>query len=88
MLTLIQEEADSFAKRADMYYTKRPELINLIEQFYRAHRSLAERYDHLKGETKHNAHKAVKFQDALSCDGFLGSPFAKDLANERVVQTY
>jgi hypothetical protein len=90
MLSLIQEEADSFAKRADMYYTRRPELINLIEQFYRAHRSLAERYDHLKGETKQNAQKAVKFQfqDALSYDGFLETPFAKDqiVANESVNQ--
>lgn len=86
MLNLVQEEADSFAKRADLYYTKRPELINLIEQFYRAHRSLAERYDHLKGETKQSSRKAVQLQDAMSSDGFLELPFVKDLilANESV----
>ncbi|KAK4408005.1 protein NETWORKED 3A [Sesamum angolense] len=45
MLKLIEEDADSFAKRAEMYYKKRPELISMVEDFYRTHRSLAERYD-------------------------------------------
>ncbi|XP_072958868.1 protein NETWORKED 3C-like [Typha angustifolia] len=48
MLKLIEEDADSFAQRAEMYYKKRPLLINLIGDFYRDHRSLAEQYDHLK----------------------------------------
>ena len=46
MLKLIEEDADSFAKRAEMYYQKRPELVSLVEEFYRAYRSLAEPYDH------------------------------------------
>lgn len=50
MLKLIEEDADSFSQRAEMYYKKRPELINMVEDFYRAHRSLAERYDQLKLE--------------------------------------
>lgn len=50
MLKLIEEDADSFAQRAEMYYKKRPELVNMVEDFYRAHRSLAERYDQLKLE--------------------------------------
>ncbi|KAJ8427187.1 hypothetical protein Cgig2_012855 [Carnegiea gigantea] len=45
MLKLIEEDADSFAQRAEMYYKKRPELISMVEDFYRAYRSLAERYD-------------------------------------------
>nr|XP_043637779.1 protein NETWORKED 3A-like [Erigeron canadensis] len=45
MLKLIEDDADSFAKRAEMYYKKRPELISIIEDFYRTHRSLALRYD-------------------------------------------
>ncbi|KAK4747255.1 hypothetical protein SAY87_026292 [Trapa incisa] len=45
MLALIEEDADSFAKRAEMYYKKRPELMGMVQDFYRAHRSLAERYD-------------------------------------------
>ncbi|KAL3517950.1 hypothetical protein ACH5RR_020539 [Cinchona calisaya] len=52
MLKLIEEDADSFAKKAEMYYQKRPELINLVEEFYRMYRSLAERYDHVTGELR------------------------------------
>lgn len=48
MLNLIEEDADSFAKRAEMYYKRRPQLVDMIEDFYRAHRSLAEQYDQLK----------------------------------------
>ncbi|XP_051118828.1 protein NETWORKED 3A-like [Andrographis paniculata] len=50
MLNIIHEDADSFAKRAEMYYKKRPELISLVEEFYRSYRSLAERYDRVKSE--------------------------------------
>lgn len=49
MIKLIEEDADSFAKRAEMYYKKRPELMKLVEEFYRAYRALAERYDHATG---------------------------------------
>ncbi|XP_027352835.1 protein NETWORKED 3A-like [Abrus precatorius] len=48
MLKLIEEDADSFAQRAEMYYKKRPELVSMVEDFYRTHRSLAERYDQVK----------------------------------------
>ncbi|XP_050203808.1 protein NETWORKED 3C-like [Mercurialis annua] len=51
MLKLIEQDADSFAQRAEMFYKKRPELINLVEDFYRTHRSLAERYDQLKSDS-------------------------------------
>ncbi|KAF3544391.1 hypothetical protein DY000_02001605 [Brassica cretica] len=44
------ENADSFAKKAQMYYQKRPELIHLVEEFYRMYRALAERYDQASGE--------------------------------------
>ncbi|KAI3979064.1 hypothetical protein MKX01_016239 [Papaver californicum] len=52
MLKLIEEDADSFAQRAEMYYKKRAELINMVEDFYKTHRSLAERFDLLKSEPK------------------------------------
>lgn len=45
MLKLIEEDADSFAKRAEMYYKKRPELITILEDIYRSHRALALQYD-------------------------------------------
>ncbi|KAE9598882.1 hypothetical protein Lal_00022489 [Lupinus albus] len=55
MLKLIEEDGDSFAKKAEMYYQKRPELISLVEDFYRGYRSLAERYDHVtSGEGSKN----------------------------------
>ncbi|GAB4844188.1 hypothetical protein Ancab_037554 [Ancistrocladus abbreviatus] len=47
MLKIIDQEGDSFAKRAEMYYKKRPELINFVEETYRAYRALAERFDHI-----------------------------------------
>ncbi|PIA61673.1 hypothetical protein AQUCO_00300894v1 [Aquilegia coerulea] len=52
MLKLIEADADSFAQRAEMYYKKRPALVNMVEDFYRAHRSLAERFDMLKAEPR------------------------------------
>ncbi|KAF5937301.1 hypothetical protein HYC85_024807 [Camellia sinensis] len=51
MLRIIEEDAESFAQRAEMYYTKRPELIGMVEDLYRANRSLAERYDQVKSDT-------------------------------------
>ncbi|MCO5561416.1 hypothetical protein L7F22_015037 [Adiantum nelumboides] len=68
MLRLIEEDADSFAQRAEMYYQKRPELVNLVEEFYRAYRSLAERYDHLTGEIRQNVPRALQVQYGLSCE--------------------
>ncbi|KAG9456716.1 hypothetical protein H6P81_001224 [Aristolochia fimbriata] len=58
ILKLIEEDADSFARRAEMYYRKRPELINFVEETYRAYRALAERYDHISGELQ-NANNAI-----------------------------
>ncbi|KAK1404170.1 NAB domain-containing protein [Heracleum sosnowskyi] len=46
-LSLVQEDGDSFAKRAEMYYKNRPELINFIEEAFRSFRAVAERYDSL-----------------------------------------
>nr|DAD33459.1 TPA_asm: hypothetical protein HUJ06_012310 [Nelumbo nucifera] len=51
MLKLIEEDADSFAESAEMYCKKRPELVNMVEGLYRAHRSLAEQFDKLKLES-------------------------------------
>ncbi|EPS71869.1 hypothetical protein M569_02892, partial [Genlisea aurea] len=58
MIKLIEEDADSFARRAEMYYKKRPELMKLVEEFYRAYRALAERYNHATGELRH-AHRTL-----------------------------
>ncbi|KAK3030748.1 hypothetical protein RJ639_036552 [Escallonia herrerae] len=47
ILKIIDEDGDSFAVRAEMYYRKRPEIINFVEDCFRGYRALAERYDHL-----------------------------------------
>lgn len=76
MIKLIEEDADSFAKRAEMYYKKRPELMKLVEEFYRAYRALAERYDHATGVIRH-AHRtmaeAFPNQVSLMLDDSLGN---------------
>ncbi|KAL6978560.1 hypothetical protein U1Q18_020228 [Sarracenia purpurea var. burkii] len=59
MIKLIEEDADSFARRAEMYYKKRPELMKLVEEFYRAYRALAERYDHATGALR-QAHRTME----------------------------
>ncbi|KAL0700592.1 hypothetical protein Bca4012_056714 [Brassica carinata] len=53
MIKVIEEDADSFARRAEMYYKKRPELMKLVEEFYRAYRALAERYENATGVIRH-----------------------------------
>ncbi|XP_043718067.1 protein NETWORKED 1D-like [Telopea speciosissima] len=58
MIKLIEEDADSFKGRVEMYYRKRPELMKMIEEFYRAYRALAERYDHATGALR-QAHRTM-----------------------------
>ncbi|KAG6512061.1 protein NETWORKED 1D-like [Zingiber officinale] len=79
MIGLIEEDADSFAQRAEMYYKKRPELINLVEEFYRAYRALAERYDHATGALC-RAHQTIvkafpnQIPDEISVESLYESP--------------
>ncbi|MED6132072.1 hypothetical protein PIB30_015861 [Stylosanthes scabra] len=58
VLKLLQEEGDSFGKRAEMYYKRRPELISFVEECFRAYRSLADRYDHLSRDLQ-NANNTI-----------------------------
>ncbi|TVU37082.1 hypothetical protein EJB05_10373 [Eragrostis curvula] len=58
MLKLLGEEADTFGKRAEMYYRTRPEVISHVEQVYRAYRALVERYDHMSKEL-HKANHTI-----------------------------
>ncbi|CAL9133103.1 unnamed protein product [Musa textilis] len=58
MLKLIETNADSFAKRAELYFKRRPELISFVEDAYKAYRSLADRYDHISGEL-HKANHTI-----------------------------
>ncbi|KAJ4902787.1 Protein NETWORKED 2D [Raphanus sativus] len=66
VLTLLQEDGDSFAKRAEMYYKKRPELITFVEETFRAYRALAERYDKISTELQNaNTTIASAFPDQV-----------------------
>lgn len=50
MLSIIEEDGDSFAKRAEMYYMRRPQLIKVVEDLHKSYRSLAEKYDQLRSD--------------------------------------
>lgn len=87
MLKLVEEDGDSFAKKADMYYQKRPELIAHVEEFYRLYRSLAERYDHVTGELRKNV--TSDLQSMSSCISDIGSELpsawsSPDLQSQRL----
>ncbi|XWS41656.1 hypothetical protein CRYUN_Cryun17cG0101000 [Craigia yunnanensis] len=79
VIKLIEEDGDSFAKRAEMYYKKRPELIHFVEESYRAYRALAERYDHISTELQ-NANNTIasvfpeQVQFAMDDEDEYGSP--------------
>ncbi|XP_010518512.1 PREDICTED: protein NETWORKED 3C-like [Camelina sativa] len=67
MLMLIEGNADdSFAQRAETYYKKRPELITFVQDFYRAHRSLAERFDHLLRSSSSSSSSDYASRSSLS----------------------
>lgn len=85
MLKLIEGDADSFAQRAEMFYKKRPELVSMVEDFYRKHRLLAERFDQVRPESgirlltpsaslKHSQpEKLVSFDDDRGYDSYSES---------------
>ncbi|XP_057423378.1 protein NETWORKED 3A-like isoform X2 [Lotus japonicus] len=90
MLKLIEEDADSFSQRAEMYYKKRPELLRMVEDFYRSHCSLAERYDQVKPDpgtrlmktrvspfSSPKCHQSEKFK-SFSDDGYSESCGAEE----------
>ncbi|XP_048137249.1 protein NETWORKED 4A-like isoform X2 [Rhodamnia argentea] len=77
MLKLLEEDGDSFAKKAEMYYKRRPDLISHVEEFYRMYRSLAERYDHLTGELRKNIPSDLQSQGSGISD--IGSELPSSL---------
>ncbi|CAH8386361.1 unnamed protein product [Eruca vesicaria subsp. sativa] len=64
MVKLIEEDADSFAKKAEMYYQKRPELITLVDEFHRMYRSLAERYENITGDLRKTSPPELQSQSS------------------------
>ncbi|MCL7049419.1 hypothetical protein MKW94_017033 [Papaver nudicaule] len=47
---IMQDEGDTFAQRAERYYKNRTQLVNMMEEFHRSYRCLAERYNQLRLE--------------------------------------
>lgn len=74
MLQLIEEEGDSFAKKAEMYYRRRPELISHVEDFYRMYRALAERYDIVTGELRKSVSSDLQSQGSGNSSDFGAEP--------------
>ncbi|CAO2174745.1 unnamed protein product [Urochloa humidicola] len=66
MLQLIEEDGDSFAKKAQMYYQRRPMLVTHVENFYRMYRALAERYDNVTGELRRNIPTRLQTMGSLT----------------------
>ncbi|KAL6980879.1 hypothetical protein U1Q18_022514 [Sarracenia purpurea var. burkii] len=65
ILKLIEEDRDSFEKKAEMYNGKRPEFITHVEGLHRMYRLLADRYDHLTGELRKHVPSLVQIQDSV-----------------------
>lgn len=78
MLVLIEEEGDSFAKKAEMYYERRPQLIAHVENFYRMYRALAERYDNVTGELRKNISMQLQSQNSSPNSNRSDSPHGSD----------
>ena len=79
ILRIIEEDGDSFARRAEMFFRNRPEVIKYVEESYRAYRALAERYDHVSGEL-HKANKtlATVFPDQVHLSNSDGEETSAD----------
>lgn len=51
MLELIEDDADSLAKKVKMYYKRKPKLKQMVKEFNCAYRCLAKKYDQLLSES-------------------------------------
>ncbi|CAM0955110.1 unnamed protein product [Alopecurus aequalis] len=58
MIKLIGADADSFGKKAELYFRSRPELINNVEEMFKSYQALADRYDRISSEL-HKANHTI-----------------------------
>ncbi|KAL6853715.1 hypothetical protein ACP4OV_019744 [Aristida adscensionis] len=82
MIKLIEIDADTFARKAELYFKSRPELINHVEETYRSYQALADRYDRISGELHKSNHTiATAFPDQvqLSLQNDDGDGFPKGI---------
>ncbi|KAK8613306.1 hypothetical protein V6N13_101071 [Hibiscus sabdariffa] len=58
---IVQDDGDTFAKRAEMYYQKRPELIEMVEELQKSYRLLAEKYDQLRSQINNDSQRVQNY---------------------------
>lgn len=58
MIKLIGADADSFGKKAELYFRSRPELISNVEEMFKSYQALADRYDRISSEL-HKANHTI-----------------------------
>ncbi|KAM3411003.1 hypothetical protein ACQJBY_002929 [Aegilops geniculata] len=58
MIKLIGADADTFGKKAELYFRSRPELISNVEEMFRSYQALADRYDRISSEL-HKANHTI-----------------------------
>ncbi|XP_024995570.1 protein NETWORKED 3A-like isoform X2 [Cynara cardunculus var. scolymus] len=72
MLSLIEEDGDSFAERAEVFYKKRPSIIASAEDLHGSYRSLAEKYNQLvsgyENGSDHDHDAGLDFERWLSLE--------------------
>ncbi|CAO2842044.1 unnamed protein product [Amaranthus hypochondriacus] len=80
------EQADTFAQRAESYYQQRPQLLSLLLDLYNSYLSLAERYcqslhkHHNRQPIVH--HRAFSSSDNLSASSFYDNHSEEDCQSE------
>nr|CAB3478782.1 unnamed protein product [Digitaria exilis] len=82
MIKLIEIDADTFAKKAELYFKNRPELVKLVEETYRSYQALADRCDRISGElhkSNHTIATAFPEQVQLSLQNDNGDGFPKGI---------
>ncbi|XP_042421860.1 protein NETWORKED 2A-like [Zingiber officinale] len=58
MMKLIEQDADSFAKRAELYFQRRPELSSIVEEMHKSYKALADKFDRTSGQL-HKANRTI-----------------------------
>ncbi|WCJ26746.1 Kinase interacting (KIP1-like) family protein [Euphorbia peplus] len=48
IVNLIEDEGDSFTERAELFYKRRPELLNVLHQLHQSYQNLADSYDKIR----------------------------------------
>ncbi|KAG2592773.1 protein NETWORKED 2A-like [Panicum virgatum] len=82
MIKLIEIDADTFARKAELYFKNRPELVSLVEETYRSYQALADRCDRISGElhkSNHTIATAFPEQVQLSLQNDNGDGFPKGI---------